>query len=167
MRKRKGGVSHVAAVIEEDLEDRDTGLSKPQRIGLADLTASLLATRSINTSELANVLPREVKSDEERFRYINRWLSNDKIDPIRVMHGFIPELLELMYSNDKTAILMMDQSKISDGFECLMVSVRSGCTLKLFAISIIWRKKQDRQDKQEMVPASFRQLTLFASTRHS
>lgn len=35
MRKRKGGVPHVAAVIEEDLEDRDTGLSKPQRIGLA------------------------------------------------------------------------------------------------------------------------------------
>jgi len=126
MRKTKGGVPHVAAVIEEDLEDRDTGLSKPQRIGLADLTASLLATRSINTSELANVLPRDVKSDEERYRYINRWLSNDKIDPILVMNGFIPELLELMYSNDKTAILMMDQSKISDGFECLMVSVRVG-----------------------------------------
>jgi len=126
MRKTKGGVLHVAAVIEEDLEDRDTGLSKPQRIGLADLTASLLATRSINTSELANILPRDVKSDEERYRYINRWLSNDKIDPLRVMSGFIPELLELMYSNDRTAILMMDQSKISDGFECLMVSVRVG-----------------------------------------
>lgn len=126
MRKTKGGVPHVAAVIEEDLEDRDTGLSKPQRNGLADLTASLLATRSINTSELANVLPRDVKSNEERYRYINRWLSNDKIDPLRVMNGFIPELLELMYSNDQTAILMMDQSKISDGFECLMVSVRSG-----------------------------------------
>ena len=37
--KNEGG--HVAAVIEEDLEDRDAGLSKPQRIGLADLTASL------------------------------------------------------------------------------------------------------------------------------
>ncbi|MDB2613795.1 transposase [Chlamydiales bacterium] len=126
MRKLKGGVPHVAAVIEDDLEDRDTGLSRPQRIGLADLTASLLATHSVNTSELANVLPRDVKSDEERYRYINRWLSNNKIDPIRVMNGFIPELLELMYSGDKTAILMMDQSKISNGFECLMVSVRMG-----------------------------------------
>ena len=126
MRKTMGGVPHVAAVIEEDLEDRDTGLSKPQRIGLADLTASLLATRSINTSELANVLPRDVKSDEERYRYINRWLSNEKIDPLRVMNGFIPELLELMHSNNETAILMMNQSKINDGFECLMVSVRVG-----------------------------------------
>lgn len=140
MRKTKGGVPHVAAVIQEDLEDRDTGLSKPQRIGLADLTASLLATRSINTSELANVLPRDVKSDEERYRYINRWLSNDKIDPIRVMNGFIPELLELMYSNGKTAILMMDQSKISDGFECLMVSVRVGER----ALPVGWRVVETR-----------------------
>lgn len=126
MRKTNGGVPHVAEVIEKDLEDRDTGLSKPGRVGLADIAASVLITRSINTSELANVLPRNVKSDEERYRYINRWLSNDKIDPIRVMNGFIPELMELMYTNEKTAILMMDQSKISEGFECLMVSLRVG-----------------------------------------
>jgi len=126
MRKMRGGIAHVAAVIEEDLEDRDTGLSKPQRIGLADIAASLLTTRSVNTSELANVLPRKVKSDEERYRYINRWLANEKITPIQVMNGFIPELLELLYENDKTAILMMDQSKIRDGFECLMISVRIG-----------------------------------------
>lgn len=37
MRKTKGGIPHAAAVIEEDLEDRDTGLSKPQRVGLANI----------------------------------------------------------------------------------------------------------------------------------
>ena len=68
MRKMKGGVPQVAAVIEEDLEDRDTGLSKPQRIGLADLTASLLATRSINTSELANV-SKEKQDQQDRKRH--------------------------------------------------------------------------------------------------
>ncbi len=29
MRLFKGGVAHVAAVIEKDLQDRDTGLHKP------------------------------------------------------------------------------------------------------------------------------------------
>ena len=75
MRLKNGGIIHVATVIEQDLLDRDTGLTKPQRIGLADLSASILACRSVNTSELANILPRKVYSDEERYRYINRWLS--------------------------------------------------------------------------------------------
>ena len=66
--KDEGGVPHVAAVIEEYLEDRDTGLSKPQRIGLADLTAPLLVTRSMNTSELANV-PKEKQDQQDRKRH--------------------------------------------------------------------------------------------------
>ncbi len=41
MRKQSGGVWHVAEIIADDLEDRETGLSKPQRIGLADLAASV------------------------------------------------------------------------------------------------------------------------------
>ena len=70
MRTTYGGIPHVAAVIEEDLRERDTGLTKPHRIGLADLAASVLASRSVNTSEIANISPRKVKSDEERYRYI-------------------------------------------------------------------------------------------------
>lgn len=126
MRKRNGGIIHVATVIEEDLKDRDTGLSKPQRIGLADLSASVLACRSVNTSELANILPRDVFSDEERYRYINRWLSNDKIIPERVMDGFVPEMMEMLSEDNQTIVLMMDQSKISKDFECLMISARLG-----------------------------------------
>lgn len=70
---------YVGEIIAEDLEGRDVGLSKPQRVGLADLAASVLTCRSVNTSELANVLPRKVKSQENGYRYINRWLANDKI----------------------------------------------------------------------------------------
>jgi len=124
MRKKYGGIPHVAAVIEEDLQDRDIGLSKPLRIGLADIAASVLATRNINTSELANVLPRDVKSNEERYRYINRWLANEKINPLNVMKGFVPEMMEALGDRGQTVILMLDQSKIRDGFECLMVSAR-------------------------------------------
>jgi hypothetical protein len=42
------------------------------------------------------------------------------------MNGFIPEIMEMASSNNKTIILMLNQSKISDGFECLMVSMQTG-----------------------------------------
>lgn len=138
MRKQSGGVWHIAEIIADDLEDRETGLSKPHRIGLADLTASVLSCRSVNTSELANVLPRIVKSPEESYRYINRWLSNPRIKPIEVMKGFVPEILHALTSNNQTAILMLDQSKIGNGYECLMVSLRLGER----AIPIAWRVKK-------------------------
>ena len=124
MRKTYGGIPHVAAVIEEDLQSRDTGLSKPHRIGLADIAASVLATRNVNTTEIANILPRDVKSNEERYRYINRWLANNKINPLRAMRGFVPEMMEALSEKGQTVVLMLDQSKIRDGFECLMVSAR-------------------------------------------
>jgi hypothetical protein len=138
MRKQSGGVWHLAEIIADDLEDRDTGLSKPQRIGLADLAASVLTCRSVNTSELANILPRTVKSSEESYRYINRWLSNPKIDPLQVMKGFIPEIIQALTQEGQTAILMLDQSKVGKGFECLMVSLRLGER----AIPVAWRVKK-------------------------
>jgi hypothetical protein len=138
MRKQSGGVWHIAEIIADDLEDRETGLSKPQRIGLADIAASVLTCRSVNTSELANILPRTVKSPEESYRFINRWLSNSLINPVEVMKGFIPEILHALTSQNQVAILMLDQSKIGKGFECLMVSLRLGER----AIPVAWRVKK-------------------------
>jgi len=138
MRKKSGGVWHVAEIIADDLEDRETGLSKPLRIGLADLAASVLTCRSVNTSELANVLPRTVKSTEDSSRYIRRFLSNPKLKPLEVMEGFIPEILYMLTTNGQVSILMLDQSKISGEFECLMVSLRVGER----AIPVAWRVKK-------------------------
>jgi len=45
-------------LVEDDLEGRETGLHKPHIKGLADLTASMLACGSVNTSDLLSVLPR-------------------------------------------------------------------------------------------------------------
>ena len=66
MKKRTGGIWYMA----DDLEGRETGLNKPQRCGLADIAASVITCRSVNTSELANVLPRSVKNCEESYLYI-------------------------------------------------------------------------------------------------
>src|SRR3954464_63242 len=59
-------------------------------------------------------------------RYVSRLLANPLISPLRVMQGFIPEIAEMAGSNGKTIILPMDQSRIADGFECLMLSIRTG-----------------------------------------
>ena len=80
----------------------------------------------------------QTKDADSRYRYIHRWLKNPLIDPLRVMAGFVPEILAQSAFGDKTAVLMMDQSKISDGFECLMVSLRVGER----AIPVAWRVKQ-------------------------
>lgn len=156
MRKTTGGIPHIAAIIEEDLEDRDMGLEKPHIKALADIAASILAVRNVNTSELAAVLPRDVKSNEERYRYIHRFLANPRIDPIRAMEGFVPEMMEALSQDGKTVVLMMDQSKISNGFECLMISARVGER----AVPVLWRVIQTEGEigfsvQKELIEALF------------
>jgi hypothetical protein len=138
MGSTQGGVAHLSSMIAADLEHRRTGLQKPHRKGLADLAASLLSCRSVNTSELLAVLPRQTSDAESRFRYIHRWLKNPSIDPRAVMGGFVPEIAALAGAKGRTVVLMMDQSKISDGFECLMVSLRVGER----AIPVAWTVRQ-------------------------
>jgi hypothetical protein len=43
MRHRRGGITHMAAVIEDDLTGRDTGLHKRHLKGLADLASTPLS----------------------------------------------------------------------------------------------------------------------------
>lgn len=135
MRLFTGGVAHLACVIEDDLSGRDTGLHKPHINALADLASCVLGCRNANTSEWIAILPRKTKNDHYKERFISRFLANKLIDPISVMEGFIPEMVAMMSASKQTIILMLDQSKISDGFECLMVSLRIGER----AIPVAWR----------------------------
>lgn len=135
MRREDGGVGHIAKVIQEDLAGRQTGLQKPHIAGLADLAASVLTCRSVNTAEWQAVLPRQDCDDKSKERYISRFLANRLICPIQVMGGFLPQILEQLSRNDQTIVLMLDQSKVGDGFECLMLSIRIGER----AIPVAWR----------------------------
>jgi len=135
MRTVQGGIAHVAWVIEEDLSDRATGLRKQQVEALADLAACALSCRSVNTAEWQAVLPRQACDDKSKERYISRLLGNRLIEPLAVMRGFIPELAALAGAGGKTVVLMIDQSKVRDGFECLMISLRTGER----AIPVAWR----------------------------
>ena len=138
MRTLHGGVAHVAGVVEADLAVRGTGLRKSHIEGIADCVASALASRCANTAEWQNVLPRQTGDEKSKERYISRLLSNRLIEPYAVMRTFVPEIASMMGANGATLVLMMDQSKISDGFECLMVSLRIGNR----AIPAAWMVKQ-------------------------
>jgi hypothetical protein len=131
----RGGVARLSGSIEQALRERDTGLQVPHIKGLSDLAASILHCRSVNTSEIAAVFPRSVKNDDSRYRVINRWLQNKMIDPVTVMSAFAAELIEKACCYGKTAVLMMDQSKVGNKFECLMVSLRMGER----ALPLLWR----------------------------
>lgn len=135
MRIFMGGVSHLSQAIESDLKVRDTDLQKPHIGALSDLTASVLTCRSVNSSEWISILPRQTGDPKSKERYISRTLSNKLIDPIKVMNGYVPEILQKLSSSGAVLILIMDQSKIADNFECLMVSVRFGKR----AIPIAWK----------------------------
>jgi hypothetical protein len=135
MRLLTGGVSHVACVIEDDLQTRETRLHKSHIAALADLAACALSCRNVNTGEWMSILPRKTGDEKSKERFISRFLSNGLIDSVSVMRGFIPEIVEMLSGNGQTIILMLDQSKISDGFECLMVSLR----VAERAIPVAWK----------------------------
>jgi hypothetical protein len=129
------GVCHLARTIELDLYDRRTGLQKPHIPALADLAACALTTRSVNSSEWIVQLPRRDCNRTAKERYIMRFLANSLVCPLQVMGGFVPQLLERLSQEGEIIVLMLDQSKLADGLECLMVSVRFGER----ALPVAWR----------------------------
>jgi hypothetical protein len=138
MRVLTGGVAPVAGVVEQDLFDRETGLHKQPVEGLADAVAGALSCRRAHTAEWQAVLPRRHVDDRSKERYLSRLVANPLISPLAVMQGFIPELAEMAGANGKTVILPLDQSKTADGFESLMLSLRTGER----ALSVAWKVKE-------------------------
>ena len=116
MRLVSGGVAHVSGVVEDDLGERTMGLWKQHKKGLADLVASMLACRKCRIRR-RNGNPFCRADDKSKERYISRLLGNGLINPVTVMGSFIPEIAGMAGDKGKTVILMMDQSKISDGFD--------------------------------------------------
>jgi hypothetical protein len=140
MRLLSGGVAHLAKAVEEDLRGRDTGLHEPHVTALSDLTAAALSCRSGNTWEWLNVLPRTQVKRNAKERYIERFLANSLIKPGRVMRPFVGELAERLRAKGQTVVLILDQSKIRDGFECLTVGVRFANR----ALPVAWKVVETR-----------------------
>ena len=134
MRNKETGVAGVAASIEKNLLDGNVKLRKQHVEALADLSATVPGIRSVNMSDWICVLPRDTAMRQSKERYILRFLSNSGIDPCNVMSVLVRDLFKRTVPNGSTAVLMLDQSKISERFECLMLSLRVGRR----ALPVMW-----------------------------
>ncbi len=61
-----GGLHKICQDLLADIEQRNTGLSKPRRLGLANLVGCMLSERTANLMVLAAALPRTIKLSEKR-----------------------------------------------------------------------------------------------------
>jgi len=125
-----GGIQKICQDILADIEQRDLGLSKPKRQGLANLIGCMLSERTANLMVLAAALPRTIKYNEKRYQYISRFLASDDVDIALVMASYGRELCEKLTASGEQLLLILDQSQVGNGFEVLMVSVSMGGSSK-------------------------------------
>lgn len=129
------GYSQLFSRIEDDFKKRLAGYHKSRRKGICTLAALMLDVRCANLMELANALPRNIISKDKRYQYVERLVANPHIDCDEVMRPYAVEVFTRLSAQDQTIVLMMDQSKINDLNQVLMLSVRIGNR----ALPVAWR----------------------------
>ena len=133
-----GSLSPLVEAIESDFKDRLPGYHKSRREGLSTLAGIVLETRSANLMELAASLPRPIGSKDHRYQYISRLLGNRKIDCDEVMAAYAGEIFERLARSGQTIVLMLDQSKLNDVNQVLMLSLQMGER----ALPVAWRVRR-------------------------
>ena len=133
-----GGIGQVAAAVGADLLARLPAQNKKQREGLALLVATALQVRGVNLNELAAALPRQTERLDMRYQWISRVLGNGLIEIDAVMAPFAREVLARAAAGGRNIVAMIDQSKVNDAHQMLMVSLRVGER----ALPLAWRMKK-------------------------
>ena len=126
--------------ISEDLKSRFPSQRATQRRKLSELVSATLMCHSPNLMELSNVINRPIESVEARYNYVERFLKNELVSISEVMGYYTKDLLLSLAAKDGRLFLMIDQSKINDDIELLMISVR----VKKRALPIIWLCKETK-----------------------
>src|SRR4051794_41804831 len=86
----------------------------------------MLDVRSANLMDLAAGLPLEADRTDMRYQWITRLLGNPLVLSDEIMEPFAREVLEQAVAGNKPVVLIMDQSKLSDRHQVLMLAVRHG-----------------------------------------
>lgn len=133
-----GGILTAALAIGAELLARLPLQNKKQREGLALLIATALQVRSVNLNELAAALPRAAGRLDMRYQWISRVLGNELIVVEEVMAPFAREVLARSATGGQTIIVMINQSKVNDAHQMLMVSLRVGGR----ALPLAWHMKK-------------------------
>ena len=132
--------SELYSRVEADFRDRLPGFHKSRREGLSLIASVILSTRSVNLMENAAALPRDIGSVDHRYQYISRLLGNCHINTDEVMEAYAGEIFHRQCEAGETVVLALDQSKINEGHEVLMLSVR----MRDRAIPVAWRVRQTK-----------------------
>jgi hypothetical protein len=128
-------IERIADSIKAELERRLPDQRKTQRGKLSLLVATMLDVRSANLMDLAAGLPRATDRTDMRYQWIVRFLANDLVSADAVMEPFAREVLIQAAADGKPVALIMDQSKLSDRHQVLMLAVRCGER----ALPLAWR----------------------------
>ncbi len=129
------GIRRIADGLVEEFKRVLPWQRKTQRENLALLTATMLDVRSANLMDLAAALPREADRTDMRYQWISRVLGNRLIDPDAVMEPFARAVLARASAEGGPVVLIMDQSKLSDRHQVLMLALRHGER----ALPLAWR----------------------------
>lgn len=133
-----GGIETLAGAIGADLLVRLPSQNKKQREGLALLVATALHVRGVNLNEWAAAVPRATDRLDMRYQWISRILGNELIETDGVMASYAREVLARAGGDGRVIVLMIDQSKVNDAHQMIMVSLRVGER----ALPLAWRMKK-------------------------
>ena len=120
------GIIRISESIGLDLMRRLPNQRKTQRDKLALLVATMLNTRSANIMDVAASLPIEADRTDMRYQWIMRLLSNPLVITKDVMEPYARDVLNQTARVGLPLVLIMDQSKLSDRHQVLMVALRWG-----------------------------------------
>jgi Transposase DDE domain len=132
------GLSGLAEDIAKELKRLLPAQRKTQRNNLSLLVATMLDVRSANLMDLAAGLPRVAERIDMRYQWIARVLMNRLIDPDAVIAPLAREVLARLASEKQPLVLILDQSKLNERHQVLMLAVRSGER----ALPLLWRVEQ-------------------------
>lgn len=130
-----GGTTRIAATISADLKQRLPKQRKTQREKLALLVATMLDVRSANLMDLAAGLPLAADRTDMRYQWITRLLANPLVVSDAVMEPFAREVLGHAAAGGAPLVLILDQSKVSERHQVLMLALRFGER----ALPLAWR----------------------------
>jgi len=129
------GITRIADRISADLKQRLPGQRKTQREKLALLVATMLDVRSANLMDLAAGLPLAADRTDMRYQWITRLLGNSLVISDAVMEPFAREVLDQATAMGEAIVLILDQSKVSERHQVLMLALRFGER----ALPLAWR----------------------------
>jgi hypothetical protein len=137
------GITEIADSLSAELKQRLPKQRRTQRVKLALLVATMLDVRSANLMDLAAGLPRQADRTGPlgnaqrymRYQWITRLLGNPLVISDEIMEPFSREVLERAAASDEPLTLILDQSKMSDRHQVLMLALRCGER----ALPLAWR----------------------------